>query len=183
MADYRRWYVPGGTYFFTVVTYRRRPLFRDPAARQLLGDLMRQTAESRPFATVAIVLMWDHLHCLWTLPPGDSDYSSRWKDIKSDFTREWLRRGGTELPVGAAKRARGRRGVWQPRFHEHTIRDTRDLENHLDYIHYNPVKHDCAIRPWDWPASSFRRFVQLGQYEPGWGSQGEPPNIRGMDWE
>ena len=88
MADYRRWYVPGGTYFFTVVTYQRRLLFQNAAARGLLGVVMRRCAEAIPFQTVATVLMWDHLHCLWTLPPDDEDYSSRWKKIKRDFTHQ-----------------------------------------------------------------------------------------------
>lgn len=183
MADYRRWYIPGGTYFFTLVTYQRRPLFQHPAARELLGDLMRQQAERTPFQTVAIALLWDHLHCLWTLPPEDNDYSGRWKEIKATFTRDWLRGGGEDLPVSRAKAARGRRGVWQPRFHEHTIRDDEDLENHADYLHFNPVKHGYVKRPWDWQWSSFRRFVELGQYPRDWGAQGEPPNIRGLDRE
>ena len=183
MADYRRWYIPGGTYFFTLVTYRRRPLFQHAAARDLLGDLMRQQAERTPFETMAIVLLWDHLHCLWTLPPGDDDYSGRWKKIKATFTRDWLRNGGEDQPVSRAKAARGRRGVWQARFHEHTIRDEKDLENHADYLHYNPVKHGYVNRPWDWQWLSFRRFVELGQYDRDWGSQGAPLNIRGMNPE
>ncbi len=103
MADYRRWYIPGGTYFFTLVTYQRRPLFQDGAARRLLGDLMREQAERTPFDTVAVVLLWDHLHCLWTLPPGDNDYSRRWKEIKAAFTRDWLRAGGEDRPVSCSK--------------------------------------------------------------------------------
>ena len=141
MAGYRRWYIPGGTYFFTLVTYQRRPLFQDPSARELLGGLIREQARRTPFETVAIVLLWDHLHCLWTLPSGDDDYSGRWKEIKATFTRDWLRAGGKDRPVSRTRAARGRRGVWQPRFHEHTIRDELDLENHADYLHFNPVKH------------------------------------------
>ena len=86
MADYRRWYVPGGTYFFTVVTYLRHPLFRDAAARRLLGKVMREVAQAMPFETTAVVLLWDHLHCIWTLPGSDVDYSVRWKGIKGEFT-------------------------------------------------------------------------------------------------
>ena len=183
MSDYRRYYIFGGTYFFTLVTYQRRPLFQDQAARQLLGHLMRRQAEQTPFQSVAIVLLWDHLHCLWTLPSGDTDYSARWKDIKAAFTRDWLRSGGEDRPVSFAKAARGRRGVWQPRFHEHAIRDDRDLENHADYLHFNPVKHGYVKRPWDWQWSSFRRFVELGQYDRDWGSQDEPLSIRGMNCE
>jgi putative transposase len=183
MADYRRWYINGGTYFFTLVTYQRRPLFKDPAARKLLGDLMRQQADQMPFQTVAIVLLWDHLHCLWTLLPEDDDYSTRWKEIKSVFTRNWLRGGGNDRSVSRSKASRGRRGVWQPRFYEHTIRDEQDLENHADYIHFNPVKHGYVKRPWDWQWSSFRSFVESGQYSQDWGTQGEPTNICGMNRE
>jgi putative transposase len=117
------------------------------------------------------------------LPPGDSDYSGRWKEIKATFTRDWLRSGGEDRPVSRAKAARGRRGVWQPRFHEHTIRDETDLEKHADYLHFNPVKHGYVKRPWDWQWSTFRRFVESGQYDRDWGSHGEPLNIREMDCE
>lgn len=182
MSDYRRWYVPGGTYFFTVVTYRRRKLFDQQLARDLLGKAMRTIGEELPCETVAIVLLPDHLHAVWTLPPGDTDYSIRWKKIKDEFTTTWLAAGGTELPVTPAQARRGHRGVWQKRFWEHTIRDEEDLENHCDYAHYNPVKHGYVQRPWDWPFSSFRRFVQLGHYPWDWGRR-EPLNIGGMDFE
>ena len=163
-------YVPGGTYFFTLTTYNRRLLFRNERARELFGEKIREQAEEAPFRTVAIVLLWDHLHCLWTLPPGDKDYPGRWKRIKAEFTRDWLLGGGADMPVSRAKAARGRRGVWQPRYYEHTIEDETDLESHLDYLHFNPVKHDYVKRPWDWPWSSFRRFVEAGQYERDWGA-------------
>ena len=183
MADYRRWYTPGGTYFFTVVTYQRRPLFQETTARKLLGDIIRKQAERTPFETIAIVLLWDHLHCLWALPSGDDDYSKKWKDIKATFTRDWLLAGGEDRPVSRSKAERGRRGIWQPRFHEHMIRNESDLENHLDYLHFNPVKHGYVKRPWDWEWSSFRRFVGYGQYEHDWGSQEPPQNILKMDLE
>lgn len=169
MSNYRRWYQPGGTSFFTLVTYRRMPLFDDERARTLLGQIMRNVRQKTPFQTVAIVLLPDHLHTIWSLPPGDDDFSSRWKKIKADFTEQWLGSGGTEMPVSASEARRGNRGVWQRRFIEHLIRDEEDLERHCDYIHYNPVKHGLVGRPWDWPHSSFRRFVELGHYDPDWG--------------
>src|SRR6059058_5988290 len=138
MSDYRRWFVDGGTYFFTVVAYDRRPIFADPCARQLLGDVMRKIAAELPFEMVAIVLLPDHLHALWTLPRGDHNYSLRWKKIKIGFTTAWLKSGGHEAKVSRSQRRRGHRGVWQRRFWEHTIRDEEDLSNHADYIHYNP---------------------------------------------
>jgi REP-associated tyrosine transposase len=182
MADYRRWYVPGGTYFFTVVTLYRMPLFRHDDARLLLGNAMRSVREELAYKTVACVLLHDHLHCIWTLPEGDDDYSTRWKRIKSEFTREWLGRGGEESPVSPAKRARGRRGVWQPRFWEHTIEDEEDLQSHFDYVHYNPLKHGYVKRLADWPWSSFHRYVAEGHYPPDWGST-EPPHLGGLEFE
>lgn len=182
MPSFLRLYQPGGTYFFTVVTYDRRPIFRDPEARNHLGASMRTIAREKPFATVAIVLLWDHLHCVWSLPPGDHDFSTRWKAVKSRFTAEWTRDGGTEAVVTLSQQRRGQRGVWQPRFWEHLIRDEEDLERYCDYIHYNPVKHGYAERPWDWPDSSFRRFVRMGDYSPEWG-RSEPSNLEGCYWE
>src|SRR5262245_19660722 len=129
MSDYRRWIVDGGTYFFTVVTYRRRRLFANQAARKLLGDVMRSVAAERPFQTVAIVVLPDHLHTIWTLPLRDHDYSGRWKRIKNRFTREWLGLGGREAQVAASQSRRGHRGICQRRFWEHMVRDETDLEN------------------------------------------------------
>jgi putative transposase len=182
VSDYHRWYQPGGTSFFTVVTYHRVRLFDDPRARQLLGEAMRTVNDALPFHTVAIVLMPDHLHAIWTLPPGDEDFSTRWKNIKSEFTERWLASGGMELPVSPSQKRRGNRGVWQRRFIEHLIDDERDLEAHCDYTHFNPVKHELAVRPWDWEFSSFRRFVARGQYEWDWGRT-QPQSIVGMDYE
>jgi putative transposase len=182
MPDYRRYFVPGGTFFFTVVTAGREPLFRAEAARKLLGDLMREKCAEAPFTTVAIVLMPDHLHTLWTLPPGDEDYPGRWKSIKAQFTSQWLEMGGRERAVSAGYRRQRRRGIWQPRFIEHTIRDDVDLHNHANYIHYNPVKHGSARRPLDWHWSSFRRYVASGDYPENWGSQDQPPpDFGGID--
>ena len=182
MADYRRWYMPGGTYFFTVVTYRRRRIFRDPRAAERLGAVLREVRRDAPFETVAIALLWDHLHCIWTLPEGDSDYSMRWNAIKKVFTAGWLACGGVELAQPASRVAKGERGVWQRRFWEHVIRDEDDLERCCDYIHFNPAKHGYVARPADWPWSSFPRFVAAGHYPPDWGTT-EPPFLSGLDFE
>jgi len=182
MPDYRRYFVEGGTYFFTVVTAGRKPLLNDPQARYLLGRAMRQERDTRPFETVAIVLLPDHLHAIWTLPPGDKDYSARWQAIKATFTVEWLRIGGPESAVSPSYQAQRRRGVWQARFIEHTIRNEDDLYAHADYLHYNPVKHDLVDCPKDWPYSSFHRFVQLRHYELDWGcSRRETPSMAGTN--
>jgi putative transposase len=182
MPDYRRWYQPGGTYFFTVVTYARHRLFERDLSRRLLGGAMRSVAEEMPWKTIAIVLLYDHLHVLWTLPAGDDDFSGRWQRIKTQFTAQWLAAGGEEVPLTPAQAARGQRGVWQKRFWEHLIRDAHDLSNHCDYIHYNPVKHEYVKRSWDWPYGSFRRFVSAGHYPKSWG-ESEPQSIAGMDYE
>lgn len=170
MPDYRRWYVPGGTYFFTVVSYRRAPFLCCDAARPFLHAAIDRERQDRPFEIRAIVLLPDHLHTLWTLPPHDADYSTRWSAIKAEFTRNWLALGGGEGDVSVAERREGRRGVWQPRFREHTIRDEDDFENHFDYIHYNPVKHGHARAPKDWPWSTFHKYVRLGIYPANWAS-------------
>jgi putative transposase len=180
MSNYRRWYVPGGTLFFTLVTYRRRRLFRSELARDLLGKSLREIAATLPFTTVAMVLLEDHLHCVWTLPPGDDDYSTRWKYIKAEFTRRWLTAGGSELRTTPSQTERGNRGIWQRRFWEHVVDTNEELECVCDYIHYNPVKHGYVTRPWDWPHSTFRRFVDAGQYSADWGRT-EPTHIQGLE--
>jgi putative transposase len=124
MPDYRRWYQPGGTYFFTVVTCQRFHLFAEEPARALLGQVMREVRDELPYETIAIVLLPDHLHAAWALPSGDDDFSTRWKEIKLRFTERWLAQGGREMPVTNAQARRGNRGVWQRRFFEHLIRMT-----------------------------------------------------------
>ena len=118
----------------------------------------------RPFALDAVVILPDHLHCIWTLPPGDADYALRWRDIKSQPSRR--------LPVGErrslGRRNKGERGIWQRRYLEHTLRDDRDMARHMDYLHYNPVKHGYVSRVSDWPYSSFHRKVREGIYLPEW---------------
>jgi putative transposase len=182
MSDYRRWFVPGGTFFFTAVTYRRRPLFRRKLWRTVLGNAWRQVAKDRPFETVVVVLLPDHLHTLWTLPPGDDDYPTRWKAIKKQFTIDFLALGGKELPVSPSRKKRKSRGVWQRRYWEHTIEDETDLQNHADYSHFNPVKHGYVTRVRDWPHSSFHRFVAAGQYSLDWG-RGVSIEIPGLDYD
>ena len=181
MPNYRRWHVPGGTYFFTVVTYRRAPFLCQKMARRLLRESIRLEQETRPFEIPAMVLLPDHLHALWTLPPDDDDYSTRWSAIKAEFTRHWLASGGWEGSLTPGKRRQQRRGVWQPRFLEHTIRDEEDFESHFHYIHFNPVKHGHASAPRDWPWSTFHKYVKLGVYPLDWGSS--LIDIPGVDGE
>lgn len=175
MPNYRRSYVPGGTFFFTVKTERNAPVFRDGNAVQLLGNVFRETKQNWPFEINAIVLLPDHLHALWTLPPGDDEYSTRWAWLKKEFTKRYLESGGIEQPTSHSRKKNRRRGVWQRRFWEHTIEDEDDFEAHFDYIHFNPVKHGYVSRPIDWKYSSIHRWVRRGVYENTWGSNGLIP--------
>jgi putative transposase len=182
MPDYRRYFIPGGTYFFTVVTYKRFPFFRTPLAISLLRDAWRKTHQEAPFINYASVLLHNHFHCLWTLPPLDDNYSMRLKRLKDRFTSSWLCEGGYEVPVTASQKKRGHRGIWQIRFWEHTIRDERDFDNHFNYIHFNPVKHGYCRKAADWPYSTFHRWVTRGYYDPLWGSEC-PDAIKDCDWD
>jgi putative transposase len=179
MSLYHRYFVQGGTFFFTVVTDRRVPIFDNPAARSVLGSVLRRCIRGYPMDVVAIALLPDHLHALWTLPPGDANYSQRWSWTKSEFTKRWLALNRQEQPQRDAHNREGRRGVWQRRFWEHTVRDEDDLEAHFDYIHYNPVKHSLAARPRDWPWSTFHRWAARGHYQIDWGAGMMAPNVPG----
>ena len=175
MKRYRRLFVPGGTYFFTVITNRRIGIFADDAAREILKAAWKKTAEERPFETVAFCLLPDHLHCVWTLPDGDAHYPARWTAIKCLFTRMYKENGGirSRPTKGRVRRlaaqSGGYSGIWQKRYWEHVIRDETDFQKHVDYIHYNPVKHGLAKRPADWEWSTFRKYVSQGVYDNSWG--------------
>ncbi|HKD37069.1 MAG TPA: transposase, partial [Pirellulales bacterium] len=156
--------------FFTLVVERRAPLFERDSARRILGNVIRRCRDKWPFEVIATVLLPDHLHAIWTLPPGDDRYSTRWNWIKGEFTKAFLATGGREQPRQASRVRERRRSVWQRRFWEHTIRDEVDLENHFDYIHYNAVKHGYVGRPRDWRWSTFRRWVESGHYPIDWGA-------------
>ncbi|HET9835906.1 MAG TPA: transposase [Rhodanobacteraceae bacterium] len=175
MPRYIRALIPGGTFFFTVALLERdRRLLTDHV--ESLRAAFASVRAARPFAIDAIVVLPDHLHCIWTLPPGDADFPARWHAIKAAFSRS-IPRGERLSPRRIAK---GERGIWQRRFWEHAIRDETDFERHADYIHYNRVKHGYARRAADWPYSSFRRHVQHGVYALDWGAAEE---IRAMDRE
>ena len=174
MSWYRRWRQEGGVYFFTVVTYGRRPILVTPDARPLLHAAIETTQAERPFQLHAVVLLPEHLHCLWILPPDDSDFATRWRLIKTRFTQAFLDTGYREPARNPSRRKRQEHAIWQRRFGEHLIRGEDDWKRHLDYIHYNPVKHGLAKAPNDWEYSSFQKFVKLGEYDAKWGH--EPPD-------
>ncbi|MGN6151326.1 MAG: REP-associated tyrosine transposase [Lysobacteraceae bacterium] len=159
MPEYRRCRVPGGTYFFTVaIAERRRSLLTEHI--YALCQAFRAARITRPFVVDAIVVLPDHLHCLWTLPPGDVDDSVRWAYVKSAFSMR--------MPPGERRRAsriaKRERGLWQRRFWEHRIADEDDFRRHLDDIHFNPVKHGHAASVSDWPLPSFHRHMRAGMY-------------------
>ncbi|WP_371368328.1 transposase [Pseudomonas sp. QL9] len=165
MPNYRRAWVPGGTYFFTVTLRNRNA---DLLVREI--DLLRQvigrTKRRHPFRIDAWVVLPEHMHCLWTLPPGDADFATRWKAIKSGFARDTFLPQGDHLTD--SEWLRGRRGIWQSRYWEHLIRDETDYRRHFDYIHINPVKHGLVTAVKDWPYSTFHRAVTQGIYPVDW---------------
>ena len=165
--NYRRVFVPGGTYFFTLVTYQRRSIFFSPPAIDMLQNAIHYTNNRMPFSTVASVILPDHLHVIWSLPPESSDYSTRWRLIKSHFTRHWCNE--EILSENTSRLHKGEKDIWQRRFWEHLIRDENDLSCHVEYIHFNPVKHGFASSPLQWKYSSFGDYVRNGIYPPDWG--------------
>jgi putative transposase len=170
MPDYRRDRVPGGTFFFTVNLLDRRS---DLLVTQndALRSAIRQARARAPFHIDAWVVLPDHMHCLWTLPEGDADFPGRWRAIKTAFSKSLP----AVEPRSPVMTSRGERGIWQRRYWEHTIRDDQDFATHIDYTHFNSVKHGLVEHPADWPHSSFRRCVATGLYPAGWmGGSGEP---------
>ena len=160
---YRRSDVPGATYFFTVnLADRRKSLLVDYI--DVLRDVTRNVKQNHPFNIDAIVIMPDHLHAIWTLPQNDSSFSMRWNLIKSSFSRALPK---TER-ISISRTNKGERGIWQHRFWEHLIRDDNDYERHVEYIHYNPVKHGYVIKPVDWQYSSIHQFVKKGKIVSDW---------------
>ncbi len=167
MPDYRRAYLKGGTFFFTVASYKRHPIFKEEAAIDLLWRCFETTISVLPFRVDAIVILPDHLHTIWTLPGDDPDFSTRWKRIKATFSRR--HHGCIIEDIPESMRGKKEKGIWQRRFWEHVIRDQTDFNRHCDYIHYNPVKHGLADSPSEWKYSSFREFVEKGLYRQDWG--------------
>ena len=180
MPNYRRIFLPGGTFFFTVVTHQRRPILIDAGTRKILHEVFLRVQTELPFTIDAICLLPDHMHCIWTLPEVDLDYPTRWKKIKTCFSKAYLRAGGNPGEASESMVKKGEVGIWQRRYWEHTIRDEVDLGHHIDYIHYNPVKHGYVIDVIDWPWSSFHRYMEMGFYPSNWGRDYVDPKIGGL---
>ena len=170
MSRYRRADVAGGSYFFTVVTERRQRILTDEAVRGALREGIERVRLQWPFVIDGWVLLPDHLHAIWTLPAGDADFPLRWRLIKSHVTRRcgslYERKGWL-----TARRIEKKQGtLWQHRYWEQCLRDEQDFRRHMDYLHWNPVKHGLVKSVLDWPWSSFHRYVSQGVYQKDWGS-------------
>ncbi|WP_028315322.1 REP-associated tyrosine transposase [Desulfatibacillum aliphaticivorans] len=156
---YRRVKIKGGAYFFTVVTHQRSPIFSSEQNIKILKESFKCVMVDRPFVIDAYVILPDHMHCIWTLPKGDSDYSTRWRIIKGFFTHEFFN--------GSSVKGE-KQTIWQKRFWEHAIRNEEDFIKHADYIHYNPVKHGYAEKALYWRHSSLAKFLQNKSYQSDW---------------
>ena len=168
MATFRRALAPGASYFFTVVTHRRLPLLVMPEVRAALKAALQEVKQLQPFEQDALVLLPDHLHAIWTLPPEDCDYARRWARIKLLTSRAV--RHVLPKPETTSALKRNELGLWQRRFWEHQIRDEHDYQRHMHYLHFNPVKHGQVSRVVDWPYSSFHRWMRAGVYSEDWGA-------------
>lgn len=164
MPNYRRARSAGAAYFFTATLADRESKLLVEKV-DVLRLAVRQTMVELPFDIDAIVVLPDHVHCVWTLPSNDADFSVRWQRIKARFSH----RISLNEDPSPSRRSRRERGIWQRRFWEHLIRDEADYASHLDYIHYNPVKHGHVERVADWPYSSFHRYLEAGMYSVDWG--------------
>jgi len=164
---YHRAIITGGSFFFTVVTEQRRPLLASTDAVNVLRAAFRAVRAARPFEVDAMVVLPDHLHCIWTLPPGDADFATRWRLIKTWFTKHCD--PAIRIETNPARTAKREQALWQHRYWEHVLRDEADVIRHVEYVHFNPVKHGLVSSAREWPYSSFRRYVEAGLYPADWG--------------
>ncbi len=166
--QYRRLKAKGATFFFTVVTHRRENILCVKNNARLVKEAFDHIKVKHPFAMDTFVLLPDHIHCVWTLPENDNDFSMRWRLIKSYFSKRVENKN--ECFKSPSRASKGEHGIWQRRFWEHLIRDDDDFNKHVEYIHYNPVKHGLVKSPKDWPYSSFHRYISQGIYNSEWGA-------------
>ena len=170
MSEYRRLFIKGGMYFFTLVTYQRQPILCEEPALIRLKSAFQYVKNKHHFRMHALVILPDHLHCIWQLPEDDDNFSIRWNMFKRYFS----------IGMPSTISHRREKIIWQRRFWEHLIRNEGDLNRCLDYIHYNPVKHGYVNRPCDWHNSTFKKHVDLGHYELSWGSNGDVEKIKNI---
>ena len=178
MTEYRRPYIPSATWFFTVNLAERKGNRLLVDKIDILRDVFAETKQQYPFRMNAVVVLPDHLHCIWTLPEDDANFSIRWNMLKGAFSK----RIEKSERISVSRKCRRERGIWQRRFWEHCIRDELDYNRHVDYIHWNPVKHKWVKNVHDWLHSSFHRYVEKGIYPINWGNI-IPPDLEGIELE
>lgn len=170
MPNYIRPETDLSAFFFTVVTFERKPILTHPTVRLSLHSAVQQIRARYPFRIAAWVLLPEHMHCIWDLPSHDLNYARRWSLIKAHVSKNSQIRDVKSKVTKVSRILRHESSIWQRRFWEHAIRDENDFRRHLDYIHYNPVKHKLVQNVVDWPFSSFHRYVRSGIYDSDWGS-------------
>ena len=162
---YRRAKTPGACYFFTVnLAERNKSLLVENIDN--LRSAFKKVKKNHSFTISAIVVLPDHLHTIWQLPENDADYPTRWNLIKRSFSRSLPK---TER-ISNSRRTKGERGIWQRRYWEHMIKDENDFAQHVNYIHFNPVKHGYVQSPVDWPYSSIHQYIRDGILQADWAS-------------
>jgi len=168
MPEYLRIKLEGCLYFFTVVTFDRKPILTSNRSIEILRSVIKEVQSDLPFIIEGFVLLPNHIHSIWRMPENEKDYSKRWQAIKAKFTHRYLV-DDCFVEVSRSMKSKRERGVWQRRFWEHWIRDETDFFRHLDYIHWNPVKHGYVKRVRDWEWSTFHKYVKKGWYPLEWG--------------
>ena len=171
MSQYIRSYTKGATYFFTLVSYNRRNILCEADFLQAFKRSIKQVQQQYPFEIIAWVQLPDHLHCIWQMPLDDSDYSMRWSQIKRLTTQACPHYHLPTNELSHSMQKRNEKGIWQRRFFEHQIRNEEDFIKHMDYLHYNPIKHSLVEKVIDWQYSSFHRYIKAGVYSLDWGDR------------
>jgi putative transposase len=173
MPDYRRFYIPNAIVFITCVTRNRYPYLKSQSDIELFFTTLKNVNAIKPFELMASVILPDHFHWLMKTDQLSGNFSIVMHSTKSNFTRNYKREHNVQRSIS----------IWQRGFWDHVIRNERDLKIHLDYIHWNPVKHGFVTKPEDWIYSTYRNWLDRGYYEVGWGWNKEPANINKMDFE
>jgi len=171
MPNFRRYYIPNATVFISCVTRDRYPYLQSEMDVDTFIETLSNVLEYHPFRILAHVILPDHFHWLMKVDDPDGDFSKVLHSVKRNFTLNYKKAHNIETPLS----------IWQSRFWDHVIRDEKDLENHFDYIHWNPVRHGYVSRPEDWSYSTYKDWMVKGFYDLGWGWSGEPESITGMD--